>query len=58
MTELTKLMCWELLTKQKDTVNGVGVAIFRKPTSNECYEKRSRNEPPICKNSDDPNAAW
>ncbi|KAI9166175.1 hypothetical protein LWI28_027521 [Acer negundo] len=58
MSELTKAICWELVSKTKDTVNGVGVALFRKPTSNECYEKRSQQEPPICAQSDDPNAAW
>ncbi|KAB2618980.1 methyltransferase PMT26 [Pyrus ussuriensis x Pyrus communis] len=58
MKELTKSICWELVSISKDTVNGVGIAIYKKPTSNECYEKRSQNEPPICAKSDDPNAAW
>nr|QTZ19526.1 putative methyltransferase PMT26 [Bixa orellana]QTZ19527.1 putative methyltransferase PMT26 [Bixa orellana] len=58
MSELTKAMCWELVNKTKDTVNNVGVATYRKPTSNECYEKRSKQEPPLCAESDDPNAAW
>lgn len=58
MTALTKAMCWELVSITKDRVNGVGIALYRKPTSNECYEKRSQQEPPICAQSDDPNAAW
>jgi hypothetical protein len=58
MTELTKAMCWELVSINKDTINGVGVATYRKPTSNDCYEKRSKQEPPLCEASDDPNAAW
>ncbi|EEF46058.1 ATP binding protein, putative [Ricinus communis] len=58
MTELTKAICWELVSVNKDTVNGVGIAMYRKPTSNDCYEKRSQQEPPICEASDDPNAAW
>ncbi|XP_068315152.1 probable methyltransferase PMT26 [Pyrus communis] len=58
MKELTKAICWELLSISKDTINGVGIAIYKKPTSNECYEKRSQNEPPICTTSDEPNAAW
>lgn len=58
MTALTKAICWELVATSKDKLNGVGAAIYRKPTSNECYEKRSQKEPPICQNSDDPNAAW
>lgn len=58
MTALTKAICWELVATSKDKLNGVGAAIYRKPTSNECYEKRSQKEPLICQNSDDPNAAW
>ncbi|MED6207591.1 hypothetical protein PIB30_037111 [Stylosanthes scabra] len=58
MKKLTKAMCWELISISKDQVNGVGVAVYKKPTSNECYEARSMNEPPICQDSDDPNAAW
>ena len=42
----------------KDTLNQVGAAIYRKPTSNECYENRQQNDPPLCKNSDDPDAIW
>ncbi|XP_062007339.1 probable methyltransferase PMT26 [Rosa rugosa] len=58
MKELTKKICWELVSINKDTINAVGAAIYRKPTTNECYEQRSQNEPPICDKSDDPNAAW
>ncbi|CAL5384631.1 unnamed protein product [Camellia sinensis] len=58
MTELTKSMCWDLVVINKDELNEVGAAIYRKPTSNECYEKRPKNEPPLCKESDDPDAAW
>ncbi|PNY06462.1 putative methyltransferase PMT27-like protein [Trifolium pratense] len=58
MTALTKAMCWELVTINKDELNHVGAAIYRKPTSNECYEQREKNEPPLCKDDDDPNAAW
>ncbi|KAE8676547.1 putative methyltransferase PMT27 [Hibiscus syriacus] len=59
MVELTKSMCWELVNKtSKDAVNGVAVAAFRKPTSNECYEQRTKQEPLLCPESDDPNAAW
>ncbi|XP_043719556.1 probable methyltransferase PMT24 isoform X2 [Telopea speciosissima] len=58
MKALTKSMCWKLITIKKDKVNKVGAAIYQKPTSNECYERRSQNEPPLCQDSDDPNAAW
>ena len=58
MSELTKKMCWELISINKDKVNGVGVATYKKPTSNECYTSRSEQNPPICADSDDPNASW
>ncbi|KAL9257752.1 putative methyltransferase PMT26 [Drosera capensis] len=58
MSQLTKSMCWELIAKEKDRVNGVGVAVFRKPISNECYEQRSNSDPPMCEQSDDRNAVW
>ncbi|MBA0860357.1 hypothetical protein Goshw_016843 [Gossypium schwendimanii] len=59
MIEQTKAMCWELVNKtSKEPINKVAIATFRKPTSNECYEQRSQQEPPLCSESDDPNAAW
>ncbi|KAM7523498.1 hypothetical protein LguiA_013400 [Lonicera macranthoides] len=58
MKKLTKAMCWEIVAINKDAINKVGVAIYQKPTTNECYEKRAQEEPPVCKESDDPNAAW
>ncbi|KAL5982724.1 hypothetical protein ACLOJK_016800 [Asimina triloba] len=42
----------------KDELNEVGAAIYKKPSTNECYEKRTENNPPLCKEKDDPNAAW
>ncbi|XP_073141033.1 probable methyltransferase PMT26 [Henckelia pumila] len=58
MKKLTKAMCWDVVSISKDMVNGVGIAVYRKPISNECYEQRSENDPPLCPDSDDPNAAW
>ncbi|CAA7019057.1 unnamed protein product [Microthlaspi erraticum] len=58
MSELTKAMCWKLVTIKKDKLNEVGAAIYQKPTSNKCYNKRPQNDPPLCKDSDDQNAAW
>lgn len=58
MSELTKKICWDLVAISKDSLNGIGAAIYRKPTSNECYEKRLRNEPPLCEESDNADAAW
>ncbi|CAN7049690.1 hypothetical protein BRARA_G00762 [Brassica rapa] len=58
MSKLTKAMCWKLMTIKKDKLNEVGAAIYQKPMSNDCYNERSQNEPPLCKDSDDQNAAW
>lgn len=58
MSKLTKAMCWERVVIYKDRLNQVGAAIYRKPTSNECYENRQENDPPLCENSDDPDAIW
>ncbi|XP_057729134.1 probable methyltransferase PMT24 [Arachis stenosperma] len=58
MVEITKSMCWDLVVIGKDKLNGVAAAIYRKPTDNECYNRRPKNEPPICDESDDPNKAW
>ncbi|KAL0432083.1 UNVERIFIED_CONTAM: putative methyltransferase PMT27 [Sesamum radiatum] len=58
MTNLTVAMCWELVAIKKDRLNSVGVAVYHKPDSNDCYEQRKQNVPPMCKNDDDPDAAW
>ncbi|KAE8683450.1 putative methyltransferase PMT25 [Hibiscus syriacus] len=36
MSQLTKSMCWDLVTVKKDRLNAVGAAIYRKPTTNDC----------------------
>ncbi|KAK1410449.1 hypothetical protein QVD17_36986 [Tagetes erecta] len=58
MSALTEAMCWELVTITKDKINEVAAAIYQKPESNECYNGRKKQEPPMCKPDDDPNAAW
>ncbi|WOK94577.1 putative methyltransferase PMT24 [Canna indica] len=58
MTALTKSMCWEMVARTSDTLNQVGLAIYRKPFDNSCYEKRAEDNPPLCQQSDDPDAAW
>ncbi|GJS90191.1 probable methyltransferase PMT26 [Tanacetum coccineum] len=58
MSKLTKAMCWELVVVNNDKLNEVGAAIYRKPTSNECYENRQQQEPPLCESKDDPDAIW
>lgn len=58
MSTLTKSMCWKMVNKTKDKLNQVGMVIYQKPMDNICYEKRSENSPPLCKESDDADAAW
>ncbi|CAM6019141.1 unnamed protein product [Sphagnum balticum] len=55
---ITEKLCWSLLEKGKDPETGVGVAIFQKPTNNECYDLREVLEPPYCEEGDKPDAAW
>ncbi|XP_047340777.1 probable methyltransferase PMT24 [Impatiens glandulifera] len=57
MSRLTKSMCWELMVIKKDKLNEVGAAIYRKPITNDCYENRPKNDPPLC-DDDTPDAAW
>lgn len=58
MSKATKSLCWEVVAIKKDTLNGVGIAIYKKPSSNNCYESRTENNPPLCEEKDDPDAAW
>ncbi|PNT73331.1 hypothetical protein BRADI_2g57087v3 [Brachypodium distachyon] len=58
MSSLTKSMCWKMVKKTKDTLNQVGMAIYQKPMDNNCYEKRSEDSPPLCKETDDADASW
>ncbi|CAL9774709.1 unnamed protein product [Musa acuminata subsp. burmannicoides] len=58
MSALTKSMCWEMVTRKNDTLNQVGLAVYRKPSDNKCYEKRAKENPPLCQESDNPDAAW
>ncbi|OEL27930.1 putative methyltransferase PMT26 [Dichanthelium oligosanthes] len=58
MAALTKSMCWEIIKKTSDTVDQTAMVIFKKPTSNDCYDARAHAEPPLCEASDDQNAAW
>ncbi|KAH7299744.1 hypothetical protein KP509_24G027000 [Ceratopteris richardii] len=58
MSALTKAMCWDMVAKTMDSSVGIGVAVFRKPTTNFCYENRKESSPPLCDSDDKPDAAW
>lgn len=58
MVAVTNAMCWNLTIKTKGLSSGVGFAIYQKPVTNLCYESRQVNQPPICNENENPDAAW
>lgn len=58
MVALTTAMCWKRVAKFIDDTTGIGAAIFQKPISNDCYENRKKDFPPMCDEDDKPDAAW
>lgn len=58
MTRLTASICWNILAHKTDEVGEVGVKIYQKPVSNDIYELRRKKNPPLCKENENPDAAW
>ncbi|XP_044510639.1 probable methyltransferase PMT28 isoform X2 [Mangifera indica] len=58
MTTLTSSICWNILAHKTDEVSEVGVKIYQKPESNDIYELRRKKNPPLCKENENPDAAW
>ncbi|KDP38501.1 hypothetical protein JCGZ_04426 [Jatropha curcas] len=58
MTSLTASICWNILAHKTDEVSEVGVKIYQKPESNDIYELRRKKNPPLCKENENPDAAW
>lgn len=53
MSDFAKRMCWQIASKQDQTV------IWVKPSTNRCYLRRNIGTlPPMCDQGDDPDAAW
>ncbi|XP_040367195.1 uncharacterized protein LOC121050587 [Rosa chinensis] len=48
MSELIQSNCWDLVMIRNDKLNQVTDAIYRKPSTNECYTERAQNQPPLC----------
>eukprot|EP00897_Mesotaenium_endlicherianum_P004214 jgi/Mesen1/3820/ME000207S02830 len=42
----------------KKPLGNVGIAVWQKPTDNNCYENRPKADPPMCDQEDNPDAAW
>ncbi|XP_054798257.1 probable methyltransferase PMT28 isoform X2 [Prosopis cineraria] len=58
---LTKLMasiCWNVLAHKSDDVGEVGVRVYQKPEANDIYELRRKKIPQLCKENENPDAAW
>lgn len=58
MSKLTASICWNILAHKTDEVSEMGVKIYQRPSSNDIYELRRRNEPPLCKEDENQDAAW
>ena len=53
MQDLTTRICWNLVKKEGY------IAIWQKPTNNDCYANRNAEiQPPICERTDDPDSVW
>ncbi|XP_043708570.1 probable methyltransferase PMT28 [Telopea speciosissima] len=58
MSSLTASICWNILAYKTDEVSELGVKIYQKPELNDIYELRRKKSPPICKEDENPDAAW
>ncbi|CAN1835776.1 Probable methyltransferase PMT28 [Linum perenne] len=58
MTKLTASLCWNILAHKTDEDSDVGIKIYQKPDSNDIYELRRKKNPPMCKETENPDAAW
>lgn len=58
MTKLRASICWNILAHKTDEVSDIGVKIYQKPESNDIYELRRKKVPPLCKENENPDAAW
>ncbi|CAN0888435.1 Probable methyltransferase PMT23 [Linum grandiflorum] len=57
MVALTESMCWKVVAKTMDST-GIGLVIYQKPESPSCYEKRRKNDPPVCDQNDKHTISW
>lgn len=58
MSKLTASLGWNVLAHKTDDVSDIGVRIYQKPESNEIYALRRKKVPPMCKENENPDAAW
>ncbi|XP_071693269.1 probable methyltransferase PMT28 [Rutidosis leptorrhynchoides] len=58
MSKLTASLGWNVLAHKTDDVSDIGIRIYQKPESNEIYALRRKKVPPMCKENENPDAAW
>ncbi|CDP07517.1 unnamed protein product [Coffea canephora] len=58
MSKLTASICWNILADKSDEVSDIDVKIYQKPESNDIYKLRRKKVPPLCKENENPDAAW
>ncbi|XWS24361.1 hypothetical protein CRYUN_Cryun28dG0095100 [Craigia yunnanensis] len=58
MNTLISSICWNILAHKTDDISEVGVKIYQKPESNDIYELRRKKNLPLCKEHENPDAAW
>lgn len=58
MSTLTASICWNILAHRTDGMSEISVKIYQKPSSNDIYELRRKKNPPLCKEDENPDAAW
>ncbi|CAK8569625.1 unnamed protein product [Lathyrus sativus] len=58
MTAMIASICWNVLAHKSYDVGEVEVRIYQKPEGNDLYELRRKKIPPICKENENPDAAW
>ncbi|KAL3845238.1 hypothetical protein ACJIZ3_002641 [Penstemon smallii] len=55
---LTASICWNIMADKTDEVSDIGVKIYQKPETNDLYRMRRKKVPPLCKENENPDAAW
>ncbi|MQL83813.1 hypothetical protein Taro_016315 [Colocasia esculenta] len=58
MSALIASICWNILAHKNDEESDLGVKVYQRPSSNDIYELRRRNNPPLCKENEKQDAAW
>ncbi|EPS70327.1 hypothetical protein M569_04431 [Genlisea aurea] len=58
LSKLAASICWNILADRADDVSDTGIKIYQKPDTNGIYGLRRKKSPPLCKEDENPDAAW